>query len=320
MTMPLHALDGGSRATRSLAVCIPTCRRPRQLEHLLRALDACTVPDGVAVEVRVVDNDPAWSAEAVVASLAGLSGTVRHLRYAVEARPGFAHVRNCAIELDSCDLVAFIDDDEWPEPSWLERLVADLDRSGADAVIGPVLAALPDTAPAWLRRGRFRDALCGGPGEPAGWGMGRTGNALFLGVWFYEQGFRLDPAFSLTGGEDADLFSRLDEAGARFACSNAVVWEHVPDERLRLRWLMARSVRCGANFARISNGRAVAYHPLLRIGYRALRWMGLTAIGLSPLGWVRPERAVTALLDGAFLVGFVPAILRARRRPSTRSY
>jgi succinoglycan biosynthesis protein ExoM len=127
------------RAPPRVAVCIGTFRRPEGLRRLLQALDALRFerlprPDLVIV---VVDNDPAGSARAVCDSIAP---TVRYtIRYEIEATPGISHVRNRAARLarDQADLVAYLDDDEVPEPRWLEELLVVQQAHAADVVAGP---------------------------------------------------------------------------------------------------------------------------------------------------------------------------------------
>lgn len=299
--------------TRRLAVCITTLRRPDGLARLLDGIAACEMPPDISVEVRVVDNDPLQSGRETTARWAGIRGTPVPLRYEHEPRTGYVHGRNRAIGMGACDLLAFIDDDETPERVWLVRLVQHLDAAGADAAIGPVRAVLPEGAPGWLRRGGFRDAPCGAPGERAPWGTGRTGNVLFRGGWFYEKGFRFDPAFSSSGGEDADLFSRMDEAGARFVSSDATVWESSPAARNTLAFLMRRQTRCGANYARISGRRRDAHPRFVRVAYRTVHLLRIFLVALPPLVTGRAERLVEAILQVAFMVGFVPTLARTRR-------
>ncbi len=72
-----------------------------------------------AIRVLVIDNDPAGSGEAVVSALDSDA-----VRYVHEPRPGIAAARNRALdEAASYDLLIFIDDDEWPNPTWLQSLL-----------------------------------------------------------------------------------------------------------------------------------------------------------------------------------------------------
>jgi succinoglycan biosynthesis protein ExoM len=276
-----------TRRARTIAVCVPTYCRPTTLQRLLDALLELQHPDRCAVQLRVVDNDVAGSAAVLVEAFARRCGGALEVRYCIEPRPGVTCVRNTAIELGAVDLVAFLDDDEWPTPTWLVDLVTALDDSGADAVVGPVVAALDEQGPCW-RGPRFRGAPCPSAGAIP-WVVGRTGNVLIRGVWLYERGFRFDEQFALTGGEDADFFSRLDEAGARFVASTALVYVHVDEERLALSWLLRRQRQHGMNFERIRARRADARPAVLRATGHVVR-----------LGWMAARATVQQALQQRF--------------------
>src|SRR5919107_3475810 len=107
-----------------VAVCACTYLRPRGLARLLEGLAALEVPDGVAVEVVIVDNDAAGSGRSVVD--AAREGFPFPLRYVVEPARGIVAARNAAVAEASADgpvPVAFLDDDEWPAPRWLAELL-----------------------------------------------------------------------------------------------------------------------------------------------------------------------------------------------------
>jgi succinoglycan biosynthesis protein ExoM len=295
---------------RTLAICVATHRRPHTLARLLDALAVVEAPPGCALELRVVDNDPARSAAAAVDAFAHRVDAVR-VRYAVEPRPGVAAVRNAALDLGPADLVAFIDDDEWPTQTWLVDLVAALDAHDADAAVGPVVAALDDAGPVW-RRPRFRGAPCAEAGRVP-WVAGRTGNALVCGAWFFARGFRFDEDFAFTGGEDADLFSRLDEAGAVIVASRATVYEHVDVDRLSLLWLLERQRQQGMNFERIKSRRKDARPKVLRSGGHLVRIVvaATRAAGRQLVDRrVHDERNLEVALRAAWWLGLLSEQLR----------
>ncbi|UCC32144.1 MAG: glycosyltransferase family 2 protein, partial [Phycisphaerales bacterium] len=108
-----------------VAVCVITCRRPEGLQRLLRALNALTFRgDPPDIEVIVVDNDADTSAASVCDLLR--RDLNWPLRYEVEPQRGIPFARNRAVACaaDTADFVSFIDDDEVPQPSWLDELLA----------------------------------------------------------------------------------------------------------------------------------------------------------------------------------------------------
>lgn len=189
----------------------------------------------------VVDNAPEASAADVV------SAEYPGAQYVHEPRPGIAVARNAALEALPSDAtaVAFIDDDERADPDWLRALVDCANHSGADTVSGPVMSMFPEGAPADLDASGYirRTDFPTGPWtyRPA------TNNVLVRSSWFLEpNGFRFDEAFNLTGGEDSDLFERMQAAGARsWWCAEAVVSEDVPWERTTRAWMRQRGIRAG---------------------------------------------------------------------------
>lgn len=102
-----------SRPTGRVSVVVPTHGRPEQLR---RALDGVAAQSLAATEVVVVDDldDPA------TAHLVDLSpGPVRRL--VSTSRAGVAASRNLGLAGTTGDIVAFLDDDDWWEPTFLAR-------------------------------------------------------------------------------------------------------------------------------------------------------------------------------------------------------
>jgi len=229
--------------TNHISVCICTYKRPRFLKRLLEELGCQDTGGLFTYSIVVADNDHLQSGEAVVRDFAAASSIP--IRYCVEPRQNIALARNKAIENASGDFIAFIDDDEYPSPDWLIRLVGAIESYGADGVLGPVLPCFLTPPPDWIIRGRFFDR----PSFPTGtwlrWGQTRTGNVLFRRRIFD------DPANSFRaeygrGREDSDFFRRMIAKGMRFVwCAEATVHETVPPERFRRTYLLKRALLQG---------------------------------------------------------------------------
>jgi GT2 family glycosyltransferase len=127
--VPRHLAD---RATRN---------RPTTLVRSLRALLAQRYP---AFRVVVVDNAPTDDrTRDCVADLAD-----ERIDYVVERRPGLSWARNRGIGAAEEDVVAFLDDDELPDPHWLAEIARGFWRHPeADAVTGVIVPAELDTYP-----------------------------------------------------------------------------------------------------------------------------------------------------------------------------
>ncbi len=204
--------------------------------------EAAAEGDGAGIpRLIVVDNAPEPLADAVI------SAEYPEARYVHEPRPGIAVARNAALMAvpGEARAVVFIDDDERADPGWLRALIDCANRSGADTVSGPVRSVFPDGAPAWLEASGYirRTDFPTGP-----WGYRpATNNVLVRAGWFDGPGgLRFDEAFNLTGGEDSDLFERMQAAGAQsWWCAEAVVSEDVPLERTTPAWMRQRGIRAG---------------------------------------------------------------------------
>jgi hypothetical protein len=123
---------------------IPTFCRNDALRELLYALGRLAPPTpGVSVDVVVFDNDPELGAEDVVAT--NRAACSLPVRYRHVSPPGLSNVRNAALRFaeQHADLLVMIDDDETPEPQWLNELLHIRAATGAAVVVGPVRATLP---------------------------------------------------------------------------------------------------------------------------------------------------------------------------------
>ncbi|WP_281784613.1 glycosyltransferase family 2 protein [Sinimarinibacterium flocculans] len=274
-------------ATMRISVCIATYRRPERLRVLL---DDLIVQRRPPHEVIVVDNDAEGSARAVVDVARG-RGLPFALHYEIQPQKNVAITRNRSVALAQGNWLAFVDDDERAPPAWLGDLAAAAARFDADAVLGPVLPLLPDSAPPWLRRGRFYDWARLPTGSVVPVRLLRFGNVLLSAEVLLTQAQVFDPAYGLTGGEDGDLLARLTQAGARIVwCDEASVTEPVEAARMSLRWLLLRALRGGQDFARhVLAGRhgPATRGRRLRLLLRALLQMlaaGLLAVLCLPLG------------------------------------
>lgn len=308
---------------RTLAVCIATRSRPESLGRLLNALADCGIPTDVVLHVRVVDNDANGTARECATAAASLFP--HGITYALEPRAGVAHVRNRLVDLGPADLVAFIDDDSWPESQWLEELRRVHDDKGADAVIGPVRAALPSDAPRWLHVGRMLDSgrPHGADSERVHWTEGGAGNILYSGRVFYGKNFRFNPAFGGTGGEDSELAARLHMAGMRiYHASNAIVHEAVSAERLTIGWLVRRRIRNGSNLERILAAMpgSGGWRWMLAIPWRfALgAWRLIRSLPLVAAG--NGAETVAALLDICVVLGRIRGRVLSRRAADETAY
>ena len=93
------------------------------------------LPDGVRVEIVVVDNDREAPVEQALPDAGGLPA--RRLR---EPERNIARARNAAVAAARGTWLAFVDDDETVDERWLPAYLAEAERRHCDGFFGPVLA------------------------------------------------------------------------------------------------------------------------------------------------------------------------------------
>jgi glycosyltransferase involved in cell wall biosynthesis len=296
----------------TVAVC--TFRRPQQLGQLLEHLDRleyrrCTPP---SVEVLVVDNDPDGAAAPVVSRARQVSAL--QLRYTHLGARNISTARNEALRLASvtADFIALIDDDEAPEPQWLDELLATQEATDADVVCGPVRPKLPQHPPTWFRPEFYAVA---GFDDLAELDDGITGNALVRSGSLARLGLGFDEELGVSGGEDQVFFRSARAAGATIRwAAGADATEFVGPERLTVRYLFRREYRKGNTLGLLDRGRPgwPSGRPVRRV-LAAVKWSVLGVLGVLA-GTIRydPSAAVAGGMRMARSAGMVTGLTGRR--------
>ena len=263
-----------------LAICIATHKRPVGLERLITDLQGLTFercPEP-AIEIVVVDNDPACSAKEMCAALARSSRWP--LIYVSEPRRGISFARNAALrtaQSRQARYIAFIDDDETPTPAWIDELLAGMEQYGAGVVAGPVLPMFEAPVPPWMVKGKFFERARSASGSRRA--TVATCNVLFRANVLDEGIGGFDESLGLSGGEDSDFFLRVAHAGYPIVwIDSAIVHEWNPPSRTRTRWILRRAFNVGNNWA----GFRQNYRPSARMALRGLA-KGLLLLPVSVL-------------------------------------
>jgi succinoglycan biosynthesis protein ExoM len=228
-----------------ISVCVATYQRPEGLKRLLDGLNQLTFSQcDPTLEVIVVDNDSTGSASTICSSQE--KEFKWSLKYCIEPTRGISYSRNKAITCvnKESDFVAFIDDDEVPEPSWLDELLIVQQKYNADVVTGPVLPYFVDSeVPTWVVKGKFFEPKRYPTGHPLK--VAFTNNALLRFEVLKKVDKIFDERFALTGGEDSHFFMRLYQAGCKIVWADtALVHEWIPESRTNVKWILRRGYRC----------------------------------------------------------------------------
>ena len=230
----------------AVVIAMLTYRRPDDLAVAIPAVldhaDRTTPP----ATLLIVDNDPAGSAAAEVQRWAD-----RGVRYVHEIEPGIAAARNRALaESAGFELLVFIDDDEHPEPGWLQALLDTHEKYRGVAVVGAVVSDYDAEPEPWIARGRFFDRRRLPTGTSTD--VAATNNLLLDLAVVRRAGLRFDPRFAHSGGSDTLFTRQLAQHGPLIWCDEAVVVDRVPVTRLTRKWVLQRAFRSGNSWVRTS--------------------------------------------------------------------
>lgn len=228
-----------------ISICVCTFVRPHLLARLLNKLNAQVTENRFTYSVVIIDNDASQSAWTVVEQAQKTSQY--KIDYDVEPQRNISHARNRSVRNARGELIAFIDDDEFPADNWLLKHYRMLLDSKADGVLGPVLPYFDAAGPVWLIRSGLLDRSRLKTGEVIHNSLHtRTGNVLLWQRLFEENDSWFDPKFGRSGGGDAVFFRRRMEMGSVFVwCDEALVYENVPIERQQRSYYLRRACTRG---------------------------------------------------------------------------
>lgn len=286
--------------SRLVAFGICTFRRPI-LTRTLQSLAKQDPGPGFRCCIIVADNDDQPSAQPVVEQAAADLPFPVHYVHAPSRNISIA--RNALLEKATAlgaEFLAMIDDDEVASPDWARCLLSKITGSGADAVLGPVLALYRPEAPAWLHKARIHDVV------PVVLSDGRihtgyTGNLILRLDSPPVRGRRFDLAFGRTGGEDDVFLSGLVRDGGRIEYApEAIAREDVPAPREKLSFLMRRSFRSGQTFGRINAPKSLPGRTMMAVKAAAkIVFLALSAAVMA----LSPSRRNRALMRASLHAG-----------------
>ena len=238
----------------------------KTLVDTLNSLSALPEQVDVDLSVVVADDSQDGSAETRISECDAVNLTISCVK---TASGNISTARNALLDACKGDWLIFVDDDEWVDRDWLEKLFSCQKDFNADVVIGPVRPVYPEDTPQWLKKANPLYHDWGSRGQRLD--TGRGGNTLVRMQFVREYELRFREAFGVTGGEDTAFFSEAAEKGARiYATDDANAYEAVPKERLTSEYILSRATRSGQSYA---NMRLEA-----SLGISARVWFGVDAL------------------------------------------
>jgi succinoglycan biosynthesis protein ExoM len=237
-----------------VVICICTYKRSELLQRLLLSLRHMQLGELDPKDFRalVVDNYPDGRAREVFNSVSGTFPI--ELDFIEETQQGRPFARNRAVHealRRDGDFIAFIDDDDLPEPDWLLRLIAKQRETRADIVFGTERQVFNADWPAWLRESPlFQKAYKQGVTEYGTPGGLSTYNVL-INRSIIEKvrsttGIIFSPEFARFTGEDTEFFIRAARSGATFVrADESVINRNYEPHRVTVLGLLREAKRLG---------------------------------------------------------------------------
>jgi glycosyltransferase involved in cell wall biosynthesis len=283
----------------SVALCIPTFRRPQGLRKLLTHVRELTY--GGRLSVVVVDNDAELRAGARTAEEMSQDYPFP-LTIMIEPQRGQTYAYNRAFCV-ACrvtpppDYVAVLDDDEYPDRGWLTEMMGAALALHADIVGGPVLPVFDDPHHWLARSGLYEPTRYRSGSIDMIYGAGSMLIRRRVLEEYLDEPF--SHAFAFTGGSDLEFFTRCRRDGRSFGWADrACVYETTPPARTSVGWLLRRNFRKGTEITRIDRSLNGDPWGLARRSGRGLALLGLGILAL-PFAALRGRGAAVGSLNRA---------------------
>jgi len=227
-----------------IVTTLTTGTRNVTFSECLKSLQVLTNISGYQIDILVVENNryPDEHVQKIIHSYDHCEMCVQHL---LEPMRGIPYARNTALNFakqQDYNYLAFIDDDAFASPDWISTLVKM--NESANVASGPQLAIFPEGASSFYRNAVIYHERKVTDGAAIKWAA--TNNVLIDVNFMKENKLSFNPAL-INGGEDKELFLRVNKLGGKLVWSEtAVVSEYIAQSRLSVIWAMRRTFRIGA--------------------------------------------------------------------------
>ncbi|GAB4235994.1 MAG: hypothetical protein Tsb0034_10370 [Ekhidna sp.] len=164
-----------------------------------------------------------------------------------EENQGIAFMRNRILEealTKGADYLAFFDDDEKVDKSWIIELTNAMLKYSANVIQGEVLQNFPEGVDTEILRRYYPGSFSEQTGKELN--DAYTNNVIFDLSMIKSYNLRFSNRFNITGGSDSYFFRKLKSYGAKIVfCKEAIVTETIPKSKASIDWILSRYYRNG---------------------------------------------------------------------------
>lgn len=230
-----------------ISVIICTYNRSSVLKETLQSFLKLSWDKGISYELIIVDNNSSDDTKDVVNEFIRQDSRIK---YVFEAKSGLSYARNTGIKNAQGKIVAFVDDDVYFDPKWLQE-VLNIFRDYPDAACmgGRSISVFEEGRPDWISDEIIRmysskdigDSIkyMEFPEHPFGLNMAFK-SEIFKQVGIFNQELGRFKG-SLLSNEEKDFFYRIHKAGLKTIYTpHAVLSHRIPGERTAKKWIMRR--------------------------------------------------------------------------------
>jgi len=277
-----------------ISVIVCTFNRDRMFEDTVRSFLDCRT-DGIEHELLLLDNNSTDKTREIGEVYAARFPWIRYVNEPVQGHP---HTKNRGIRESRGDIIAFVDDDVYFSPCWLEALASSFQRRPDVACIGgKVVPHFEAGRPAWLEddlldvysvtRYGDHEREIQPPEYPIGCNMAFR-RSVFKQIGGFHASLGRKPGILLSNDETYFINCVLKAGLKTFYSPDAQVSHRIPPGRTTQRWLLRRWYWQGISDVAM---RQIGDDPLTRaiLAKQAIK---------TVLGLLRQWRDVGGLLGG----------------------
>ncbi|GAB4235998.1 MAG: hypothetical protein Tsb0034_10380 [Ekhidna sp.] len=232
---------------KKVAIAICTYKRPKKLREALQSVRGLIIPTDLKACLIVIDNSPSEEVKSVFDQ--ETNDLSFKAEYVTEFNRGIVYARNRALaeaKRNEADYLAFFDDDDYPNASWLESLWLCKKKFDPEVVSGRMLYHWPERVDLDEEIKRLYDNALGE--IETGTILKKCGSGnVFVDLDFIKKHqLQFHPTFNMTGGEDSHFFECLTKLGGKIVwCNEAVINSNVDISRATESFVIGRRYNVG---------------------------------------------------------------------------